>query len=356
MLKVVHLLSSSSLSGAEKVAISIMKLRSDDVIFYYASPLGKILENLRFSDIKYIEISINPYSIFKMLRSEKPDIIHAHDFKASAILGLLPYSGIKISHIHQNPNWLYSINAYSIIYFFSCFFLDSIVSVSKHVFTDKSIFNKFFSKKISVINNAIDFKNIHLLSKRKLTAEEKHDLLFVGRLSEEKDPIRFIQLVKEVKAIKPEIRAAMIGDGKLYKICEEVISDEGLLNNIKMYGFLDNPFPIMKESKLLLITSKIEGFGLAAVESLSLGVPVLATPVGGLLDIVTNSNGSLCYTNQDFITAIFKFLDDQKLLKNTSKISKISSERYKTQYNWIEFYRSLILKHKMGGDYENLNL
>ncbi|GAF23683.1 hypothetical protein JCM19047_3522 [Bacillus sp. JCM 19047] len=59
----------------------------------------------------------------------------------------------------------------------------------------------------------------------------------------------------------------MIGDGDLRNECENEIKQLKLANNIDLLGFLENPYCIIKNSKMMILTSKWEGFGLVAVEA-----------------------------------------------------------------------------------------
>lgn len=71
------------------------------------------------------------------------------------------------------------------------------------------------------------------------------------------------------------------------------IEELGLVHVIRLYGFQKNPYIYLKQAKVMCMPSKWEGFGLAAVEALALGKPVIAAPVGGLNDIINDNCGKL---------------------------------------------------------------
>ena len=83
-----------------------------------------------------------------------------------------------------------------------------------------------------------------------------------------------------------------------------------LVNNVHCLGFIDNPYGIINQSKVLCIPSSWEGFGLVAVEALSLGKPVVAANVGGLPGIVTEESGKVCTYESEYIEEIVKLLTD----------------------------------------------
>lgn len=340
MIKVIHLLSSNSLSGAEKVAISIINSCIEDVESFYASPSGKIIHNLEKLGIKHIPIDrITPISIYNIGRQYKPDIVHAHDFRASIKLAFAPINCKKVSHIHQNPPWMKNYNLYSMFYFVSCFFYNKIYSVSDQIFKD-TLISKYFHSKIKNAPNHINENEIKELARKELFTV-KYDLMFIGRLSEEKDPLRFIKIVEEIVREKKHIRAVIVGDGNLRDLCLDYISNHNLNDNIDVLGYLPNPYPVMSSSKILVVTSKWEGFGLAAVEALVLGKPVIAPPVGGLINIINDKNGKLCSSDNDYNKHIISILSDVDMYNEASNYAKSSAKLYTVKFEWLYEYKNL---------------
>ena len=111
------------------------------------------------------------------------------------------------------------------------------------------------------------------------------------------------------------VKAVMIGDGELREIVEEKIQELGLEEIINLKGFLENPYEILQKCKVLCMPSRWEGFGLAAVEALALGVPVVATEVGGLPGIIDESCGKLCDSKETFVEEIGSLLSDSELYR-----------------------------------------
>jgi glycosyltransferase involved in cell wall biosynthesis len=81
-------------------------------------------------------------------------------------------------------------------------------------------------------------------------------------------------------------RLALVGDGPRRKELEVLVEGLGLNTRISFLGFLPNPQPIVRASCTTVLPSRWEGFGLAAVESAILGVPVVASNVGGLRELI----------------------------------------------------------------------
>lgn len=308
-MKVIHILNTNSYSGAENVVITIINSIKHDFEFYYASFDGTIREKLEYEDIKFYPMEkISIYKIRKLVKELKPDIIHAHDFTTSLVCA---FSGINvpiISHIHNNPPWLKKAGVYSIAYFLSSFRYKKILVVSDSVLNEY-VFSNFIKRKSKVVGNPID--NTVVIQKSKLKSCSKlYDIIFLGRLSEQKNPFKFIEIIERLVGNNNQIKAAMIGSGEMMELCAKQIKNKKLSSNIDLLGFIDNPYPILSNSKLLIMPSKWEGFGLAAVEALALGIPVIATPVGGLPGIVDDSCGKVCESEEDMIEETEKLLKD----------------------------------------------
>ena len=118
----------------------------------------------------------------------------------------------------------------------------------------------------------------------------------------------FLELVKRVSEVYPELRAALVGDGELRGGVERLIEERGL-KNVSLIGFDPNPYRIMARSKIVAMTSEYEGFGLVAAEAMTLSKPVLALPAGGI-DEIARLAGGLCADIDDMAEKAAQLLTD----------------------------------------------
>lgn len=324
-MKIIHLMSTNDYSGAENVALNIVKKLSPYMDIYYATREGRILEFTKKNNIEKV-IILDKLSIKEIKRIEKeynPDIIHAHDYKASVLAALACRKSKVIAHLHNNSPWIKKFyHPYTWILLFISLKLSKILTVSNSI-EKEYVFSKFIRKKILTISNPISVQEV--LRNVEDKDHQKHfDLCFTGRLTEQKNPLLFIKLVYLLKKEKPDIKAIMIGDGELRNKCEEFIEEKNLTRNVKIYGFMKNPYILMNQSKIFCLPSKWEGFGLAAFEALTLGMPAVVSDVGGLPNIVDNNCGKLCNTEKEFFCEIKKLLLDEKeyIMKSNNAIEK----------------------------------
>lgn len=310
---VLHVLKSSTYSGAENVVITIVKAMRDyfpdryDMI--YASPDGDIRRVLEAQGVPFEPLrALSAVEVRRVIKTYRPDIIHAHDFAASVICAAAGFGVPMISHLHNNPPWIKSLNLKTLAYRLVSARFSMILGVSDAIF-DEFRFQSI-RRKSKAISNPIDVESIRGKSLIRTNEPYFGDVAFLGRLTEPKNPQRFIRLVSEVSRAIPGVSAIMIGDGELRDECAHLIETLGLNKRIKMTGFMENPHPVLARSKILCMPSLWEGFGLAAVEALALGVPVVASPVGGLPGIVDENCGALCTDDESFITALTELLND----------------------------------------------
>jgi len=172
-----------------------------------------------------------------------------------------------------------------------------------------------------------------VISKDKLT------ISFFGRFSQEKGPDIFIRIVNELRELN--IQAIMTGNGPEYNNVMDLIKSYGLSEIIYTPGFLDDIKPLILNSDIVIVPSRIDGLPIIILEALSFGVPIIASDVGGLPSIVINGyDGYICKKGGigDFAERVkFLFENRDKLvtMKNNARkfaIENISEEKMNILY------------------------
>jgi len=148
------------------------------------------------------------------------------------------------------------------------------------------------------------------------------DLLFVGRLTEIKQPMQFIQIVHAVKQAIPTVRAAVVGQGPALNDLKARTEDLGLTQCIEFMGKTDQVEQILARSKIFVLTSRSEGLSIAMAEAMAGGVVPVAANVGELGELVTNGvNGYLITPNRidQYADHIVSLLKDRQLWTKCSQ-------------------------------------
>ena len=343
-----HVLNTGSFSGAENVVINIINEFTEQNIqgyrFIYVSLNGSIENRLVQENIEYIFIeNMNIKEMRRIIKQYSPDIIHAHDYTASVISVLSSGSIPVISHIHNNSPWIRKICLRSILYGLSCLKYHIMLGVSNSVFKE-FIFGGIFKNKEYIIGNPINIKKIQKKAEQ-ATDNRSYDIVFLGRFSSVKNPFLFLDIISDI-CKKIHVNAVMIGDGELMDAIKAEIEHRNMKNIIVLKGFMQNPYGILKKSKILCIPSSWEGYGLAAVEALALGTPVICSNTGGLPDIIDDSCGKICNKKDEYVNEITDLLlnNDKLQMKQNfalekakliDNIKKYMSELYKMYENII---------------------
>ena len=337
---IVHVVNSQIYSGLEKVACEIISGLSNNYRFIYVTKNGPIVNFLKKNNIEYYIIEkMSVRELIKMIKTIQPDLIHAHDYRASCFCSLVSGKIPLISHLHANPIWIKKINLMSLFYLLASHKFDKVLTVSDSI-KDEYLFSKSINNKINCISNPFSKSEIIELS-NKTNCEDYYDICCVGRLEEPKDPFLYCNIIRKIKEVNPEIKAVWIGSG-LYM--EEIINYSKKINimeNVNFIGYMENPFGLIKNSKIFVLPTKWEGFGLSVVEALSLGLPCVVSNVGGLKKIVDNSCGKLCDNEEDFVNEIKCLLDNKEKYLSKCENAAEKSNEFDNYNEYMEYINSL---------------
>lgn len=308
--RILHILKSNSYSGAENVVITICRNLKEEFDFIYVAAKGPIEEWLREEKIEYCLVDQLDYKNLKEVFDKyKPDIVHAHDFSASVISALCKKNFYLISQLHNNPPWIQRWTPKSIAYKIVKKRFDEILLVSDKI-EQEAIFLNGSKDSIRVIGNPIDESYINRLANE--YDVEKSDVLFLGRFTEQKRPQVFLDIIKKLHVVVPHMeRVYMVGDGEQIGECREKVKLYALENVVKLEGFRKNPYPYIKNTRVLIMPSAWEGYGLVAVEAILLDTPVLANSVGGLKQVLKEIPSCLCTSEEEMVKKAQILLTDE---------------------------------------------
>lgn len=278
------------IGGIEKALINLLNnLDYDkyDVTLILEHKKGILLDKLN-KNVKVIEYSVsNNKNIlirkFKnMLKKIKFIIKNYHKYDFSCCYATYSYPANMISYYGSSNNSIYIHSNYKYIYnevdlrkFFDTRRLEKfrkVIFVSNEARNDLIKYYPTIKDKSIVINNLINYEEIIKLSKEKIDFKKnnKKQFVFVGRLDENSKRIsKLIDVFKEIDA-----DLWIIGDGKDRNLYQDKIKNS---SNIKMLGSKVNPYPYIKESDYVILTSDYEGFPVIYHEAIILEKKIITT-------------------------------------------------------------------------------
>lgn len=341
-MKILHLLESPHFSGAENVVCQIIGIMREEknIEMVYSSRDGQIRQALEERNIIFVPIKeLTVKEVKRVIKEQHPDIVHAHDMRASFIAALACGKLPLVSHIHNNAFNSRGISKKSIAYLYAGLKAKHIFWVSNSSFKGYA-FHRFLNHKSSVLYNIINTEELYDKMHKDLKKYD-YDIVYLGRLTPPKNPQRLLHILKLVIEQLPEIKIAIIGTGDLENETKKLAQEYNLLNNISFLGFQSNPLKILYDSKVMVMSSRWEGTPMCALEAMALGVPIVSTPVDGLRDIVrSGENGYLSDDDNEFASCICLVVKNKEIHKKWSEQMLADAKKI----NDIENYRSEILK------------
>lgn len=164
-----------------------------------------------------------------------------------------------------------------------------------------------------VIYNPIDNNEIMRLANEESEKIDHKYIVHVGRFNRAK---RHDLLLNAFALTKTDSKLVLFGSGKLEKQIKQQIIDLNIQNRVIIAGFKSNPYPYLKASKGLVLTSDSEGLGMVLLEAQILGIPMLSTDCSaGVREVVGDHYAGLMPIDNP--VAIASFIDD--MLANPSK-------------------------------------
>jgi len=212
---------------------------------------------------------------------------------------------------------------------------DNIITVSKKTESDlKSIIN---SKKSIIIPAGIDFNHITKVQ----PSNEKSSVIFAGRLIKEKNVDVLINSIDTIKKKIPDIKCMIIGEGPEELRLKKLVNDLQIEDNIIFTGFMENYDDLigyMKSSRVFVLPSTREGFGIVVIEANACGIPVVVVDheMNAARDLVQDGvNGFKTKLSQeDMADSIIKLIENKD--ENKDIYIEISAE-----YDWNNIVDSL---------------
>ena len=147
--------------------------------------------------------------------------------------------------------------------------------------------------------NPAKYNKEKLLEKYSLD-KNKHILSYICRISEQKRPILLLEIINKLKEVRKDFKVLVVGEGNLLSKMKAKAKELNLDDYIQFLGNIEQTEEIYKISDLTINCSIKEGIALTSYESLSMGVPIVSSNVGGQAELIDENTGILitCWQNE----------------------------------------------------------
>lgn len=298
-MKILHVITSLTTGGAEKLVSEIAPMLRDKghevEVCVFNGEHTAFMQYLLNAGIKIISFGekcnvYNPIFIVRLIRLMKHyDIVHTHNTAPQlfAAIGSVLCSVVLVTTEHNTSNRRRDWKWYALIDKWMYSRYKKVICISDSTEANLREFINERSSKICTIYNGINVdKYITALptGKKQITNyPDRKVVTMVAGFRYQKDQET---LIRAMKHLTVDAELWLIGDGERRSIIEQCIKDNNLSERVRLLGIRSDIPSLLKVADIVVQSSHWEGFGLAAVEGMAAGKPVIASDVEGLAQVV----------------------------------------------------------------------
>lgn len=367
-MKILFVITSLAMGGAETQLVRMAQYLSQDkknkiTVVVMIEPQD-FVEELNQAGVDVISLRMQQgkasmsalFSFIKIIRSVKPDVVHAHMFHSNLICRIarifvrIP---VLVNTIHGVEGLL---GRRSFIYRVT----DPLCNVTTavgNVLAEMAIANRAVpANKLRVIYNALDVHKYSFQAEERdniraelMLQKDQYVWISVGRLFEVKDHKTMLAAFRRVVSRSTDITPVLllVGDGENRAMIEEMIASDDLLKNVRILGRRSDVNRILCAADAFVLSSVHEGLPLVLQEAASIGLPMVATDVGGCKEVIINDkNGYIVPPKApeqlaEAMRDIMSLTADRR--NEFSEFSKnLVNEKYEIHHvmkQWLELYQ-----------------
>lgn len=333
------------------------KKLNDYVVFHSFN-----FKSSKFTGIKFL--LRYPYYIFKIgryLKRIKPDIIHIHSYNLVYLLiaisaklylkNVLIIRTVHTSGLYYSSQSFYSKIQIQIEKLATRINKTIIVGISKQVF---DICNNLFSKsayQIKLIYNGINIKEFEKdysnnESRKKYANENDFIAIYVARFDDGKNHDFLIHLWTDIIKIDNNIKLLLVGDGRNYESVKKLAEELDIKDYVIFTGRSYEVNKLLNISDIALFPSSFEGFGIALIEKMAAGLPVIVSDIPSFREVVSNGENGFIIPIENkklWINTILKLKSSIEYREIISNNAKLRSQCFSIDKT-IDQYESLYKK------------
>lgn len=347
---IVHITNSLAGGGGEQMVLQLAKQSSPTVrtIVFSITDVNTIESKFKENHIEYYFLGINSFRNKTLIKGLKkmhliikdlPNVVfHCHQFHG-CLLGMvykLRYSKPIVFTLHSSTVKSFSRKM--------LLFLTKPLRKKDIIFSSNA--KQWFLKNSEIIPNGVDFKALSYNTQRQFESPNIFSFLFLGRLSDEKNPLFMISAVEHlIKNGMTNFIIQVVGDGFLYDELSKKIKTHNLDAHFNLAGFQSDIKKYLDSSHCLILPSLWEGMPIVIIEAAAAKLPIIATPVGSIPDFLNDSNATVS-TLEHFNSAMTQVMQhyEEALLKSNKLHTEINSTfSIENVYNkHLHLYKSIV--------------
>jgi len=281
-----------------------------------------------------LDISMVP-KLMKIMSREKPDVVHTHLDVIKYATAAAKLSGIRhcvhtvhnVAHEEAEGLLQKIINT---VYFRLGWSVP--VALSPEVRRTIVSFYGLPESRVPMICNGVNLGNC--IPKTDYSLSEPARLLHIGRFNHQKNHKGLLEAFSRILRRYPDCRLDLLGDGELRPDTEAYAKQLGIAEKIVFHGSQTNVYPYLHDADIFLLPSRFEGMPMTIIEAMGTGLPIAATAVGGVPDMLTDRESAMLVPcdPKAVADAVMMLLEEEDLRKQLGCAAKERSAQFSAGY------------------------
>jgi glycosyltransferase involved in cell wall biosynthesis len=350
-LRILQVIDGLNVGGAEVLLVDLVRSLREaghhvQVAYSTPGPMAPRLAEMGVPLTRLPRLArVDPFLLFglaRLMRREKPDIVHTHLFK-SDLHGRLAarWTGVPavISTAHNNDSWAKRAPL-GWLYGRTSRLADRIIAVSDEVREYQIKYTFLPPEKIVTIDNGVDLRRFvgkesagRAVRTELGIASDVPLIGIIGRLTPQKDHATFLQAAAQIRATLPAARFLVVGDGPLREELVAQARSLGLEQTVNFCGLRSDIPAVLAALDVLVFSSRWEGLPVTLLEGMAAARPIVSTAVGGVPGVVADGEFALLVPLGDpsaLADATLRVLCDPALAR---KLGAAALERVREKYS-----------------------
>jgi glycosyltransferase involved in cell wall biosynthesis len=328
-MRILHVIPTLSKGGAERICLDMVRAlqheQGTEVLLAVLRDINAYAREYPDVTPKHVKANVTP-SISggwkvdtaewdELVSQYRPDVIHSHLFEAEMVVHFRPIAGVKyVTHCHDNMrqlkrlHWTESFDKVRLTHVYERHWLlkqyvkcnTQFIAISKH---SQQYYQRelpvSLSGNIHLIPNAIDRKKFTSRSASPPEPNTAIRLVNIGSFVPNKNQRFLLKVVKELLGMGINIDLTFAGSGAMLKEVEGEAFNLGISDHVKFLGNVDSVEKLLWDSHLYVHSAHSEAFGLALLEAMASGLPVVSLDGKGNSDLIENGVNGYLVSEED---------------------------------------------------------
>ena len=171
--------------------------------------------------------------------------------------------------------------------------------------------------------------------------------MHIGRFSQVKNHKGLVNAFKTFHTIKPNSVLHLVGDGNTFEEVKKQVVDNGLEDSVSFFGMQANVYRFINEADIFVLPSLYEGIPMTLIEAMGTGIPIIASNVGGIPNMLTNNESAILTSvdSQEIAKELLRLSDDVELRKRLGQNALVRSKEFSSEEmarQYIKVYQGVL--------------